>query len=170
MPFGVLAARAILTLVLLFAAAGTSADTLRGTVFAVIDGDTLLFRPGHTPPTSRAFLKIRLADIDAPERGQPHGEAATRALTQLVLNQRVEVDTVATDAYGRRIARIRKGPLQVNAELVRRGHAWASKRYRRDAALLEAQRAARRAHRGLWRDPAPTPPWRWRRAQPAHGR
>jgi endonuclease YncB( thermonuclease family) len=170
MPFRVLARRTALTLVLLFAATGAWAETLRGTVFAVIDGDTLLFRPGHYPPGSRAFLKIRLADIDAPERDQPYGEVATRALKRLVLNQWVEVDTVATDAYGRRIARISKGSLQVNAELVRRGHAWASKRYRHDAALLEAQRAARRAHRGLWRDPAPMPPWLWRRAQPARGR
>ena len=58
------------------------------------------------------------------------------ALKTLVLNQRVEIDTVATDAYGRKIARIRRGALQVNMELVRQGNAWALSRYRRNADLL----------------------------------
>lgn len=155
---------------LLLLALPAAADTLSGVVIVVVDGDTLLFKPEHYSPRSRAFLKVRLADIDAPERGQPYGEAATRALQALVLNRRVEITTVATDAYGRKIARINRGSVQVNAELVRRGYAWASTRSRRNAALLDAQHAARRAHRGLWRDPAPTPPWVWRRAQPARHR
>ncbi|MHB1085670.1 MAG: thermonuclease family protein [Thiobacillus sp.] len=173
------------------------ADTLTGTVFVVIDGDTVLFRPDHYRNRSRAFLKIRLADIDAPENDQPYGDAATHALTTLVLNQRVEIDTVAIDKYGRTIARIRKGTMQVDAELVRRGFAWAYDstrastlkgtrarsgseypqeasrsfraytRSRRDSALMDAQREARSARRGLWQGAAPTPPWTWRRAQSA---
>jgi micrococcal nuclease len=172
MPFRVLALRAVLALPLLLAlwAAPAAADTLRGVVIVVIDGDTVLFKPEHYSPKSRAFLKIRLADIDAPERDQPFGEAATRALKALVLNHRVEVDTVATDAYGRKIARIRRGAVQVNMELVRQGNAWALSRYRHNADLLAAQHAARRARRGLWQDPAPTPPWVWRRQQPARHR
>lgn len=170
-PCRVFAQRAVLVLCLLPAlwAVPAAADTLSGVVIVVIDGDTVLFKPEHYSPRSRAFLKVRLAGIDAPELGQPYGTAATRALKTLVLNQRVEIDTVATDAYGRKIARIRKGPLQVNAELVRRGLAWAT-RYRRNGPLLDAEHSARGAQRGLWRDPAPTPPWVWRRAQPARNR
>ena len=138
---------------------------MQGVVFAVIDGDTVLFKPDHYAPKSRAFLKIRLADIDAPETDQPHGDASTRALTALVLNQRVEVDTVATDTYGRTIADMRKDAVPVNAELVRRGLAWVLTRYRRNAELADAQREARRTRRGLWQDAAPTPPWVWRREQ-----
>ncbi len=169
-PLRVLAFQAVLALCLLFAlSAPAAADTLHGVVIVVIDGDTVLFKPDHYSPGSRAFMKLRLADVDAPEQGQPHGAAATRMLKTLVLNQRVAVDTVATDAYGRKIARIKKGSLQVDAELVRQGFAWAATRSLRNAALLDAQHAARRAHRGLWQDPAPTPPWVWRRAQPARG-
>jgi micrococcal nuclease len=165
-----LALRAVLALCLLLAlGAPAAADTLHGVVIVVIDGDTVLFKPDHYSSGSRAFMKLRLADIDAPEQEQPHGAAATRLLKTLLLNQRVAVDTVATDAYGRKIARIRRGALQVEAELVRQGFAWAATRSRRNAALLDAQHAARRAHRGLWQDPAPTPPWVWRRAQPARG-
>jgi endonuclease YncB( thermonuclease family) len=135
-------------------------------VIVVIDGDTVLFKPDHDSPASHAFLKIRLADIDAPEKDQAYGDVATRALTALLLNQPVEINTVATDVYGRTLARIQLGALSVNTELVRQGVAWASA-YRRNAALQAAQREARQARRGLWQDAAPTPPWVWRRAHVA---
>ena len=151
---------------LLAAIAPVAADTLRGAVFVVIDCDTVLFKPDHDSPASHAFLKIRLADIDAPEKDQAYGDVATRTLTALLLNQPVEVNTVATDVYGRTIAHIQLGTLPVNTELVRRGVAWASGQ-RRNTALKEAQREARLARRGLWQDAAPTPPWVWRRAHAA---
>jgi len=143
------------------------ADTMRGVVIVVIDGDTVLFKPDHYHASGRAFLKIRLADIDAPEKDQAYGDAATHALTTLVLNQRVEVSPVATDVYGRTIARIQMGGVRVNAELVRRGLAWASTRQRDNSALMAVQREARHAKRGLWEDVEPMPPWAWRRAQSA---
>ena len=170
------------------------AETLRGVVIGVIDGDTVLFKPDHAGAASRAFLKVRLADIDAPEKDQPYGEAATRALTALVRDQHVEIHTVATDAYGRSIAHLQKGAMPINTELVRLGFAWAydplrtsvrsgseysqrasrscraSRRYRRNASLVEAQNTARRAQRGLWADASPTPPWVWRRAPPGSAR
>lgn len=142
-------------------AAPASAAPVPGVIFAVIDGDTVLFKPDHYE--SRSFLKIRLADIDAPEKDQPHGSAATHALSALLLHRRAEVETVATDAYGRKIAHIRSGGVWVNQDLVQRGHAWTSTRYRRNAILVKAQREARSADRGLWQEAAPTPPWVWRR-------
>ena len=148
------------------AALPAGADTLHGVVIVVIDGDTVLFKPDHYGDASRAFLKIRLADIDAPEKNQAYGEAATRALSALLLNQRVELNTVATDIYGRKIAHIQMGALQVNAELVRIGFAWAYSRH--NSAMKDVQGAARRARRGLWQDAAPTPPWAWRRAHTEH--
>jgi len=166
-----LALRAVLALCLLFmawaAVAPAAADSMHGVVIVVIDGDTVLFKPDHYGAASRAFMKLRLADIDAPEKDQPYGEASARALAAWVLNQPVDVDTVAIDVYGRTIARIRSGAVQVNAEMVRRGFAWASTWSRSDAALLDAQREARHEQRGLWGDAAPTPPWVWRRAQSA---
>jgi endonuclease YncB( thermonuclease family) len=135
---------------------------MSGMVFVVIDGDTVLFKPDAYSTASRAFLKLRLANIDAPEKNQPYGDDATRALSALVLNQRVEVTTVATDAYGRTIALIQLGNVQVNSELVRRGLAWVSS-YRRNAELKAVQLDAQQAARGLWREAEPMPPWVWRR-------
>ena len=169
MPFRALALRAVLALCLLLAAVAPAwADTMSGIVIVVIDGDTVLFKPDSPYKTdahgtaSRAFLKIRLANIDAPEKDQPYGEVATRALSALVLDQRVEVTTVAVDAYGRTIAQIQLSNVQVNTELVRRGLAWASS-YRRNAELKAVQRDAQQAARGLWREAEPMPPWVWRR-------
>jgi len=118
--------RALLALWLLFAASGTvCADTLHGVVIVVIDGDTVLFKPDHYPPGSRTFLKVRLADIDAPETGQPFGEAATEALKARVLKQRAQLEIVATDAYGRKLGHLTVDARSVNADMVRRGLAWA---------------------------------------------
>jgi len=142
---------------------------MTGVVIVVIDGDTVLFKPDHTHPAGRAFLKVRLADIDAPEHDQPYGEVAKQALAARVLHQRVAVDTVATDVYGRTLAHIRLGEDEVGADLVRRGLAWTATRSRQASALRAAQRQARLAHRGLWQDEAPLPPWMWRRKYPATG-
>ena len=163
--------RFLSVLLLLFAAAGTArADTMTGVVIVVIDGDTVLFKPDRTLPSGHAFVKIRLADIDAPEHDQPYGDAATRALTAQVLNQQVAVDTVATDVYGRTIARIRMGGDEVGTDLVQQGLAWSAARSWHASALKAAQREARVARRGLWQDAAPVPPWVWRRTHPAAGR
>lgn len=162
--------RFLAVLLLLFAAAGTAcADTMTGVVVVIIDGDTVLFKPDHAHPAGRAFLKIRLADIDAPEHDQPYGEAATQALAARVLHQRVAIETVATDVYGRTLARIRLDGDEVGADLVRRGLAWAGTRSGQASALKAAQRQARLAHRGLWQDAAPVPPWTWRHTHPAPG-
>ena len=162
--------RILFALLLLFAAAGTAcADTMTGVVIVVIDGDTVLFKPDHALPPGRAFLKIRLVDIDAPEHDQPYGEAAAQALSARVLRRRVEIETVATDVYGRTLARIFMDGDEVGTDLVRRGLAWAASRSRRASAVHTAQRQARLAHRGLWQDAAPVPPWTWRHSHPAAG-
>lgn len=154
----------LLGLVLLCASVAAHADALHGVVIVVIDGDTVLFKPDHYSAASRVFLKVRLAGIDAPEKDQPHGEAATRALKDMALKRRATLDIVATDAYGRKLGMLTVGTVPVNAELVRRGNAWASSRDADDAARL-LQREARRARIGLWREPDPMPPWLWRRMQ-----
>lgn len=157
--------RGLLAVWLLFASAAW-ANPLQGVVIVVIDGDTVLFKPDHYAPSSRAFLKVRLAGIDAPEAAQPHGDAATRALKDMALKQRATLEIVATDHYGRKLGRLSVGNLAVNAELVRRGHAWSGSRASGNV-LPALQSEAKYARRGLWRDAAPVPPWAWRRAQAA---
>lgn len=152
-----------LLLALLFAllAAGARAETLTGVVIVVIDGDTVLFKPDHYAPHSRAFLKLRLAGIDAPEAGQAYGTAATQSLKQLALKRRATFVSVATDRYGRRVGWLDVGGVDASTSLAGSGLAWPSREV--SPALRQAVEAARDARRGLWADNAPVPPWVWRR-------
>lgn len=154
--------RVLLALLFALVAAAAHAETVEGVVIVVIDGDTLLFKPDHYAATSRAFLKVRLAGIDAPESGQPQGEAATRALKALALQRQGRLDIVATDVYGRRVGVLEIDGVSVNAELVRRGLAWATA-WHGVAPLRALANEAQRARRGLWRDATAIPPWQWRR-------
>jgi endonuclease YncB( thermonuclease family) len=133
-----------------------------GRVVAVHDGDTLSLRAGDER------IRVRLAQIDAPERGQPWGRRATQALARLAEGREARAVVVDRDDYGRAVADVFVGELFVNEALVREGHAWAYPRFARSDAVLAAQAQARRERRGLWRLPASeqVPPWEWRRAHP----
>lgn len=137
------------------------------TVIAVIDGDTLLIKSLYAQPPQHRVYKLRLADIDAPEKDQPYGEEAKRELAKLVLHQPIRVVTVATDHYGRRIGwvsteRVHFAHTNVNLELVKGGWAWALTRHRRHPKMIAAQRDAQSTRRGLWAAAQPIPPWVWR--------
>jgi micrococcal nuclease len=49
--------------------------------------------------------------------------------------------------------------------MVAEGLAWHFTRYSDDATLAAAEREARAARRGLWRDREPVPPWEWRASE-----
>lgn len=149
--------RALLCFVLLLASTQLHAETLAGRVVAIADGDTL------TLLLNREEHRIRLAEIDTPERGQAWGTRARQALADLVFNRDVTVDVIDVDRYGRKIGRIWQGSVDVNRELVAGGHAWVYRQYLTDRSLLEDERAAREAARGLWSGPDPVAPWDWRR-------
>ncbi len=51
----------------------------------------------------RRQVRVRLAEIDAPERGQPHGDRARQALSDLAFGRAVRVAVVDTDNYGRTV-------------------------------------------------------------------
>jgi endonuclease YncB( thermonuclease family) len=146
---------------LAFAGAANAAE-LRGRVVGIADGDTLTLLTDQ-----REQVRIRLAEIDTPERRQPYGDRARQALAALTFGRAVEVEVVDTDRYGRTVGRVRAGAEDVNAELVRRGAAWVYRRYSRDPSLLRLEDDARAARRGLWALPAAerVPPWEWRAAR-----
>lgn len=140
---------------------GTAAESreLAGQVTRIIDGDTLELQVAGEEP-----LSIRLAQIDAPEKSQPYGDRATKALAALILGKRVRVEVVTLDRYGRTVGEIYIGDTHINAEMVRRGHAWAYTRYVETLAIIELEDEARRYERGLWQLPLAErdAPWVWR--------
>ena len=69
-----------------------------GKVVSVTDGDTIkVLRDGKQ-------VKIRLAAIDCPEKGQPYGQAAKKFTANLVAGKVVKVWPTDTDRYGRTVA------------------------------------------------------------------
>jgi endonuclease YncB( thermonuclease family) len=151
------------TLFLLIAAGSALAEFKAGRVISIHDGDTLTLLL-----SDRTRVVIRLVDIDAPELGQPFGTRARRSLSQICGGREAQVQQAGKDEEERRLARVRCGGVDANAEQVRRGMAWVLVKYApKDSPLLELEAEARRAERGLWADAAPVAPWKWRAAQEA---
>ncbi|MDX1513177.1 MAG: thermonuclease family protein [Gammaproteobacteria bacterium] len=134
-------------------------STLRGVVTQVESGD------GIAVASSGAVHRVRLAEIDAPEVGQPHAIESRETLIELVLDKDVEVIVIGEDGDGWLPGRVFAGMTDVNAELVRRGLAWLDPQTVRDPVLIELEKIARREMRGLWQDPYPIPPWEWRKGK-----
>ena len=139
------------------------ATELTGKVVGISDGDTLTL----LVPDGASFkqVRIRLAEIDTPESRQPYGNRARQALSDLAFNQQARVVVQDTDRYGRTVGRVYVGSLDVNAEMIRQGAAWAYRQYLKDQSLLALEAEAKTAKRGLWGLPETErcPPWDWRR-------
>jgi endonuclease YncB( thermonuclease family) len=132
---------------------------ITGRVVAVHDGDTISVVVFGRP------LRVRLAGIDAPERGQPFANASRHALESRVAGRDVLVVERGRDGYGRVLGRVYVDGLDVNAEQVRSGYAWVFRRFGQDAQLVALEAEAKAARRGLWRDPRAMAPWTWRERQ-----
>jgi micrococcal nuclease len=130
-------------------------------VIAVLDGDTVLVR------REGGLVKIRLAEIDAPEKAQTFGETSKHSLTGMVLGKQVRVVSQAVDQYGRLVAHLSVDGLDVNAEQIRRGMAWEYSNFHSNQTLIALQNESRQASRGLWAQSNPTPPWEWRKQHPS---
>jgi micrococcal nuclease len=112
-------------------------------------------------------VKIRLAEIDAPEMAQAYGDTSKQSLSGMVLGKRVGIISQAVDQYGRLVAHLSEGEIDVNAEQVRRGLAWEYSSYHSNKAMIAIQEEAKQASRGLWALGNPTPPWIWRKLYPS---
>ena len=148
-----------LTIVLGLSTAVQSTEDIYGTVVSVADGDTVTLKADDTTH------KIRLAEIDTPERDQPYGLAATSALTDLLLGHQVQVKVVKeSDRYGRVIGRIFIEQKDVSAYMVEQGHAMVYRRYLTDKSLLVLEADAKSKELGLWGLPKEdrVAPWVWR--------
>lgn len=125
----------------------------------IVDGDTIVI----------GDIKIRLHGIDAPESDQLCGQAdgklwkcgleATRLLTRLTAGRNVTCRPLGLDKYYRVLATCAADGIELNAELVRQGLAWAFVKYSSDYVRLENE--ARAARRGVFQT-ATQPAWEFR--------
>jgi len=117
---------------------------LEGKVVRIADGDTI------TVLVDRKQVKVRLSDIDAPERGQDFSQRSRQALADLVFAKEVRIVTHGRDRYGRVIGDVIVGGKLVNEIMVRQGWAWNFVKYSKSLRLAELERQARAERRGLW--------------------
>jgi len=81
-------------------------------VSKVPDGDTFVTQDG---------TKVRLANVNAPEKGQRGAPQARSDLRQLISRKQVNVETVARDPYGRVVANVKVGNKSVNKAMRSKG-------------------------------------------------
>lgn len=117
----------------------------------IIDGDT----------ATCGDLRIRLSDIDAPEKKQAYGQDSKEALEMLILGQEVTYSNPKMDMYGRVVARLYVNGVDVSLSQVKFGNAWAY--YTKDKRIINAQQFAKKNKLGLWLDSKPIEPSKYRK-------
>lgn len=135
----------------------THAD-FTGKVISIADGDTI------TVLTANSNQKrIRLSNIDAPEKNQPFGTKAKDFTGSLIFGKQVYIKEDGTDQYNRVLGTVFLDNQNINKIIVHNGYAWAYKRYVKDSSYISLELDAKRHKRGLWSDKNAIEPATWRR-------
>lgn len=132
--------------------------TLTCVIIAISDGDTLTCLDNQ-----KNQHKIRLAEIDAPEKKQEFGTQAKEALSNLVYNKIVTVNYSEKDRYNRIIGYVNKGNTDINYAQIQKGFAWFYETYGRSAVYKQAQSTAQMNKIGLWQGDKIIAPWDFRK-------
>jgi endonuclease YncB( thermonuclease family) len=149
---------------ILMAVAPFARADVEGIVVRVSDGDTLTVLD-----SARMQHKVRLAGIDAPEKGQPFASRSKQSLSECAFGRNASVIGHKLDRYGRLVGKVVVDGADCNLLQVQRGLAWHYKQYRKEQpsqdrlAYARAEDQAREHAAGLWRDTLPQPPWEYRR-------
>jgi micrococcal nuclease len=129
-------------------------------VIGIADGDTLTLLADKQP------LKIRLANNDAPEKAHAFSQRSRQSSSDLCWEKDAQYRVQDIDRYGRTVAVVACGGVEVDRAQVERGMAWVYERYNKDRQLSALQAQAQKVGRGLWVDgERAIPPWEFRRAQ-----
>ena len=149
----------LIGLVTLMSTGFAAGESFTGKVVNVTDGDTVVvLRAGNIQE------KIRLAEIDCPEKSQAFGQRAKQFTLDKAAQKNVTVEVRDHDRYGRTVGEVfLPDGKSLNRELVRNGYAWWYRRYSKDESLGELEAQARTARRGLWSDQNAIAPWDWRK-------
>jgi len=156
----------LITFALLFSTGISSAATIEGRVVGITDGDTITVLN-----STRAEYKIRLSAIDAPEKMQDFGKVSKQALSNLIFNKQVTIETNNQLHRGRHIGIVYLNGEDINLNQVRNGMAWFSRKYERNLTRDDrlkyhrAEEDAIRQRLGLWKVANPIAPWDFRKAR-----
>ncbi|MFN3785963.1 MAG: thermonuclease family protein [Thiothrix sp.] len=137
-----------------------------GKVVSVSDGDTVTVLGSN-----KQQYKIRLQGIDAPEKTQPFGQKCKEDLLTRAVNLDGTVEAKKLDRYGRIVGKVRVNGTDIALEQIKAGCAWYYADYAKELSVADreaytaAEKAARKAKRGLWKDNNPQAPWDFRKTQ-----
>ena len=130
-------------------------------VLMVHEGDRLTIH--HQGRKDMVYLR----NVDCPALKQPYGKQAKHATAAYIANREVVVRNLKRDRQGRMTADIRlTDGRQIAHELVKEGLAWVQPDGFADQALKDMEELARAAGKGLWAEPNPVPPWKWKSTKP----
>jgi endonuclease YncB( thermonuclease family) len=145
----------------------TQSEELRLRVVKVTDADTFTGEPldsARNRDSARSAVKIRVVEIDAPEKRQPGGLGARQFAEAQLFGHVVRVEATGADRYGRTLGRVTlPDGTDYGEKLVRFGWAWRYDKYSDSERLAALQAEARAKRRGLWKQSDPIPPWEWRK-------
>lgn len=127
-------------------------------IVGVSDGDT-----ATCLLDDKTQIKIRLAQIDAPESGQDFGQVSKHALSDMIYGRVVSLKISTTDRYGRTVAEVFIDETNVNKQMVAQGMAWAYREYNKDKEYLDLENKAKQQKLGLWSQPEPIYPSEFRK-------
>jgi len=132
--------------------------TVMASVSAFNKGDNLIVLVGGRKTA------VTLWGIDAPEVDQPGGREAVANLYRIVGHNRVRIEVVSRDRYGRITGKVYVGGTYLNRQMIADGFAWWD-RHEAGAArdFQGAEVQARLAHRGIWQNDRNVSPFEWRK-------
>ncbi|MCX8084960.1 MAG: thermonuclease family protein [Calditerrivibrio sp.] len=133
-------------------------EILNGKVVGVSDGDTItVLLQGNKP------VKVRLAQIDAPEKNQDFGQKSKQSLSDMIYMKDVTVKVWDQDRYGRVVGQVFLNGIDINLEQIKKGMAWVYTKYAKDPKYFEEMEIAKSKKLGLWSMKNPIPPWEFRK-------
>ncbi|MBQ3892921.1 MAG: thermonuclease family protein [Desulfovibrio sp.] len=139
------------------------------TVSRVADGDTLELRDPRG-----GTLRVRLYGIDAPEGRQSFGNESRANMQRIAKGRKVRIKRLYTDNFQRAVAIVylcdnnRIDALSLNERQIQDGMAWVYDFFctSQECNTWKFEEAMAKTRRiGLWKNPAPVPPWQWRALQ-----
>ena len=137
-----------------------------GKVTHVNDGDSI------EVDMSSGRVRVRMSAIDTPEYDQPYGSKSSAALrAMLPIGAAVELEVVTQDQFRRLVATVWRVDgerrVNINEAMLLEGHAWAYRRYMKEARFCDLEDEARTKRLGLWGQPVADwvypPEWRYLR-------
>jgi len=143
--------------VLVMAAAGLNGAAFTGWGYKALDGDSIT-----VAISTEKIISIELAGIDCPELEQDFGKEAQDFTKNFIYKKKLNVEIIAYEAEDRISGRVSLEDKDLSLALIEAGLAWYDKNKSPDKNLAKAQKSAKKAKKGLWSNPNPTPPWIFR--------